>query len=126
MRRMSFSSTVPQMRARTKTVTRRDPTTWTKLKPGDQLLAVEKAMGLPKGARLVPIGVIEIVDVVLIPLEARLAPLGWFVSDEEANAEGFDSWDEFRVEWQRLHGHYRATEIVRRIEFRHIQEENLS
>jgi hypothetical protein len=44
MRIMSFAETIPQMRARTKTVTRR--LGWENLKPGDRVLAVEKARGV--------------------------------------------------------------------------------
>lgn len=61
MRRMSFSLTTEQMRARTKRVTRR--LGWLTLKPGTELLAVEKAMGLRKGEHAVPIGRIRVVSV---------------------------------------------------------------
>src|SRR5688500_13795271 len=58
---MSFSLTTRQMRARAKTVTRR--VGWLKLRPGAELLAVEKAMGLKKGEKVVPIGRIRVLDV---------------------------------------------------------------
>ena len=45
-RNMSFAMTTEQIRARTKTVTRRFG--WWFLKAGDQVWAVEKAMGLKK------------------------------------------------------------------------------
>jgi hypothetical protein len=110
---MSFSATVDAMRAGTKTVTRRDPSTWTNLKPGDHLVAVEKAMGLPKGAKQVPIGVIEItgVRVELLCLAAR---------GGEAEREGFETFSEFMVAWERLHGRFMPYDQVRRIEFRHV------
>ena len=109
------------MRARTKTVTRRDPRTWTTLRPGDQLLAVEKAMGLPKGGRQVPIGVIEIESVAVIPLEG---PDDWDPDyDAEARREGFATWAEFMATWRRLHPRSHPTVNVRRIAFRHIEEE---
>lgn len=66
MRLMSFAATVPQMRARTKTVTRR--LGWCTLRPGDRLLACEKT-----GVRVedrVELGVIEVVDVRREPIEA--------------------------------------------------------
>ena len=118
MRRMSFSATVPQMRARTKTVTRRDPSTWTTLQPGDRLLAVEKAMGLKAGERQVPIGVIEIESVDVVELE----PAYWLDLDIEARREGFASWAEFMATWRRLHPRSHPTVMVRRIAFRHIEE----
>jgi hypothetical protein len=117
---MSFSATVDAMRAGTKTVTRRDPSTWTNLKPGDRLLAVEKAMGLPKGARQVPIGVIEVINVRVEPLYL----VGWEQDDDGrsvgAAREGFGSDDAFGEAWIDLHGRYDPEGQVRRIEFRHV------
>lgn len=46
-RNMSFTLTIEQMRARTKTVTRRKG--WAFLKPGDLVWAVVKGMGLKPG-----------------------------------------------------------------------------
>ena len=70
MKRMSFSKTVPQMRAQTKTVTRRAVETWKTLKAGDQLMAIEKGQGIPKGQRQKEIGPIEVLEVVVEPLGA--------------------------------------------------------
>ena len=61
MRNMSFSMTTAQVRARTKTVTRRFG--WWNLKPGTQLWAVEKSQGLKKGEKVVRICQIEVVSV---------------------------------------------------------------
>jgi len=50
MKNMSFMLTKPQMRARTKTVTRR--LGWWLLKPGEIIMAVEKSRGRKKGNKL--------------------------------------------------------------------------
>ena len=50
MRNMSFSKTTAQIRARTKTVTRR--LGWGDLKPEDMVCAVEKGQGLKKGEKV--------------------------------------------------------------------------
>lgn len=117
MRRMSFSATIPQMLAGEKTVTRRDPFTWQKLRPGDNVLAVEKAMGLPKGAKQTPIGVIKIVSNEIVPFVNILLPY-------EAHLEGFESVEAFLDAWQSLHGKQTwAGTKVRRIEFIHVPDE---
>lgn len=63
MRNMAFSLTTPQMRAKTKTVTRRSVDTWHDLKLGDVLMAVVKSQGLRKGEHVEKIGPIRIVSV---------------------------------------------------------------
>jgi hypothetical protein len=55
VRNMSFSKTIPQFRARTKTETMR--LGWKSLKPGDFFHAVEKAQGLKKGEKHVSLGI---------------------------------------------------------------------
>ncbi len=59
MRNMAFSMTTPQVKARTKTVTRR--LGWKFAKPGMQVCAIEKGQGLKKGEHVVRICVIEII-----------------------------------------------------------------
>lgn len=115
MRRMSFSATTEQMRDQTKTVTRRRVDTWKNLQPGDRLLAVEKAMGLPKGAKQVSIGVIEIVGVSEEHLGNAMGRPG------EARKEGFPhlSESEFCAFFRHNYG-VALSELVRRIEFRHV------
>lgn len=54
MRNMSFALTADQIRARTKTVTRRMG--WRGLKAGDLIQPVKKRMGLKPGERIEPIG----------------------------------------------------------------------
>lgn len=61
MRLMSFSLTTQQIRAKTKTVTRR--LNWLHLKAGDRLQACEKCMGRKKDEPLVRLCVIEVVSV---------------------------------------------------------------
>jgi hypothetical protein len=59
-RMISFSMTTPQFIAGTKDVTRRMG--WLMLKPGDELVAVEKAMGLGKGGKVNRLGLIRVLD----------------------------------------------------------------
>ena len=65
-RAMSFALTKDQLRARTKTVTRR--LGWAALKPGDALWAVEKAQGLKKGEHQRKIAMIRVLSVRQEPL----------------------------------------------------------
>lgn len=59
MRLMSFALTTQQMRQETKFETRRIG--WKNARIGDRIIAIEKGQGIPKGGRVVPIGVIELV-----------------------------------------------------------------
>lgn len=59
-RNISFSMTTPQFLAGTKDVTRRMG--WERLKAGDVLRAVEKCMGLKKGEKMKPLGMIRVVS----------------------------------------------------------------
>lgn len=79
MRNISFSATKDQFRARTKTVTRR--MRWERLQVGDRLQAVEKAQGLKRGEKIVPLGVIVVVSVRREALNA--------ITQEDVIAEGF-------------------------------------
>lgn len=62
MRNISFSLTTPQIRARTKTVTRRVGRFWTRLRIGEVLCACEKTQGIKKGG-IVRLCEIRVVDV---------------------------------------------------------------
>lgn len=97
MPRMSVALTLDQVRARSKTVTRRHVDTWSKLQAGDRLTLVEKGMGLPKGAHQVVVCEVEIVSV-------RVEPLG-LVDADECAAEGFPGHDPglWRVWWAANH-----------------------
>lgn len=61
MRNISFMLTTPQIRERTKLVTRRNG--WTFAKTGDELQAVEKSQGLGKGGKIKKLCVIRLVSV---------------------------------------------------------------
>lgn len=78
-RRMSFALTEAQLLDGTKTVTRR--LGWLSLKPGDELLAVDKCMGLRKGEKSRVLARIRVVSV-------RREPL-FYANEHEARAEGF-------------------------------------
>ena len=78
-RLMSVSLTEPQVRARTKTVTRR--VGWLMLRPGDHLTLCRKVMGRRKGEPLERIADVEVVSVNREPLHAITMP--------DVIAEGF-------------------------------------
>lgn len=111
MKPMSFAATIPQIQNQTKTVTRRIG--WRSLKVGDQLKAVEKAMGLKKGEKQKVLAIIEVVDVRLEPLTS--------CTDEDAAAEGFPemSGDEFVAFFCKTMRCDRY-QIVNRIEFKYV------
>jgi hypothetical protein len=112
---MSFSATKRQMRDRTKTVTRRAVGTWVNLKPGDLLLAVEKAQGLKKGERQIVLGVIRVVAVNVEPL----SDMGY----ADVVREGFPGWlvSEFVEMFVRMHPGMTPETEVRRIAFEHVK-----
>lgn len=121
MRRMSCALTLDQVRARTKTETRRAATTWANLKAGDRLLLIEKGMGLPKGARQVPVAVVEVVEVTVEPLAA--------IDEAGCTAEGFPRFTpaDFCRFWLGSHGHNAdltdpADVLVRVIRWRYTEE----
>lgn len=124
-RRMSCSMTVPAVRARTKTVTRRHPATWRNLQAGDRLVLIEKGMGLPKGAHQVVIGHVEIIS-------NRIEPLALIANDGELAAEGLPGMSAlgFMRMWADSHGHRGASDTdlprldCRRIEWRYLTEPN--
>lgn len=112
MRLMSFSITTEQMYAGTKDVTRR--LGWWKLAPGEQLCAVEKAMGLRKGEHVKRIGIIEVVSI-------RQEQL-WHITSEDVIREGFPemSIGEFCAMFARSHGYCGFDTIINRIEFKRL------
>lgn len=79
--RMSFFMTTAQILDRTKTMTRREVGTWTKLKPGDRLYAIEKGQGLRAGESHRVLALIEVVSV-------RVEQLADITTDDVAR-EGF-------------------------------------
>lgn len=81
-RLISFAMTKPQVRARTKTQTRRFG--WRFVKVGDVLQGVEKAMGLKKGEEVKKLALVRVTDVRFEPLNA--------ITQEDVIAEGFPDW----------------------------------
>jgi len=113
MRNMAFSKTLEQMRSKTKTVTRRWG--WNTLQPGTYVRAVEKGMGLKKGEKVVPIGVIRVVSVEQVPID--------WLPPEELAAEGFPGLRP--VEFKILLGKPpEGRETITRIEFEHVTEKS--
>lgn len=121
-RRMSCSLTIDQVRAHTKTVTRRHVDTWKHLKAGDRLTLIEKGMGLKEGEKQVVLADVEIIDV-------RVEPLRFVCSRGELAAEGFPdiaAWA-FIQWWCKSHGYGEVDPQIgsyikcRRIEWRYLQ-----
>lgn len=81
-RNISFALTIPQFRARTKTVTRR--LGWRTLKVGDVLCGCAKCMGLKPGERLQRLGLIRVVNLRVEPLES--------IDAADVVREGFPDW----------------------------------
>jgi hypothetical protein len=116
MRIMSFLLTTNQMRARTKTVTRR--LGWADLEKGMLLQAVERTRGLEKGTKVRKLGVIRVVSVRKERLsrlqDARYGKL-------EAKKEGFPG-----LSGREFVEHFAASlgcpknALVTRIEFEHV------
>jgi hypothetical protein len=82
MRNMSFALTTDQVRARTKTVTRR--LGWRFARPGMVVRAVRKCMGLRPGEKVEPLAVIRFVSV----RREHLGDIDVYPADETAK-EGF-------------------------------------
>lgn len=111
MRNMSFMLTTVQIRNRTKFVTRRIG--WAFLHPGEQIMAVEKGMGLKKGERVKRIWKLVIISNTPERLD-RITP-------EEVALEGFPgkSPDWFIDMFCRSHKNCTPETIVNRIEFKY-------
>lgn len=110
-RNMSFAMTTDQVINRTKDVTRRFG--WWFLKPGDQVWAVRKAMGLRPGEKIQRLALIEIVSV-------REEPLSSITADDCVR-EGFPEFSPSDFV-QMLADHYGCPDDkpVNRIEFRYL------
>ena len=118
-RLMSVSLTEPQVRARSKTVTRRDGWWEDKhgkrmLKPGDRLTLVRKAMGLKPGEKVVRIVDVEVISACRERLDA--------ITQAEVNAEGFPGMSpaEFIAFFCNSHKGCAPDSIVTRIEWRYL------
>lgn len=117
---MSFSLTTAQVRAQTKTVTRR--LGWTGLRPGVQLQPVVKGIGLKKGERAERIGgPIVTVDVRSEPLQAMTDDPVYGKS--ECVAEGLPHMEPADFVAMFCH-HNRCTPatVVNRIEFAYTED----
>ena len=114
MRNMSFGLTQTQVRAGTKTVTRR--LGWRTLRPGENLQAIEKGQGLRKGEKVKPIRSIRILNVRREPLIRLYEPR---YGAEECAKEGFPGRDplEFVIWFCKAHRPCKPNWLVTRIEF---------
>lgn len=118
MRRMSFALTTEQVLARTKTVTRRTVDTWTTLKAGDRIVAVDKCMGLKPGQSSRVLGVLRVLSV-------RVEPL-LLITPEDCALEGFPDktpaqFIEMLADNYGLSATVAAEMDVRRIEFEYLE-----
>ena len=131
---MSVFLTQDAVRARVKTATRRSPSSWGNIEPGEQIALIEKGQGLPKGAHQTVIEIVTIVSNRVEPLTAMNAAAD--VWENELRAEGFDpdDWPDptgWMVWWAEAHGHrglrkLAAAELyaaLRRIDCRRIEWE---
>lgn len=98
-RRMSCALTINAVKERTKTITRREATTWATTQVGDELTLIEKGMGLAAGEKQKVLTQVIVEDTVVEPL------LLGIIQDGTAS-EGFSGWDplEFAVWWADGHG----------------------
>lgn len=114
-RMISFSMTTPQFVDGTKDVTRRMG--WLKLKAGDELMAVEKAMGLGKGGKVKRLGMIRVKDVRREQLDRIVDERGY--GSDEVRREGFPEMTakEFLLFFCEGHKGCKAHSVVTRIEF---------
>ena len=110
-RNMSFAMTTDQIKAQTKTVTRRFG--WWFLEPGDEVRGVEKAMGLKRGEKIKPLAMVRIISTRAEPLNA--------ITQADVIKEGFPDWTPEQFV-QMLVDHYKVnpTETVNRIEFEYL------
>jgi hypothetical protein len=108
---MSVALTVPQVRDRSKTVTRRDG--WLMLKPGDPLTLCEKVRGRKKGEPLVRIADVQVVSVRREPLNA--------ITPQDVAAEGFPGWttEKFVSFFAGTHQGCEPGTVITRIEWRY-------
>lgn len=110
-RNISFAMTQEQVKARTKTVTRR--VGWQFLKPGDELNAVNRTMGFKKGEHPTLLAKVRVVSVRREPVNA----ITW----NDCHYEGFPEMapKEFVEFFCRTHRCF-PTQTVTRIEFEYL------
>jgi hypothetical protein len=119
VRNISFMLTTEQIRARTKTVTRRMG--WKHAKAGDLLQGIVKGQGLKKGEKIEHLAVIRIKKVRRERLDEMLNHTGWGAI--ECIAEGFPDMTpaEFVAFFCRGHKGCRPSSHVTRIEFEYVE-----
>jgi hypothetical protein len=115
VRNMSFALTTTQVRARTKTVTRR--LGWKTLKPGTLIQPVVKGMGLKKGETVEKIGG----PIRITQVSRETVGEGLSLSDRRREGIPQMSADEFIDMFCRHNGCARDA-IVTRIEFEYVEE----
>lgn len=118
-RMMSFSMTTPQFVDGSKDVTRRWG--WSKLKAGDELVAVEKAMGLKKGEKVKKLGRIKIVSVRIERLDRMIHEPAY--GADELRREGYPfglKCSKAFVERLASAGKKKPSDHITRIEFERI------
>lgn len=122
MRNMSFMLTTAQVQARIKTVTRRMG--WANLKPGQELRAVEKGMGLKAGQRIVSLAIIRVVSIRPEALSAMTDDVDYGLA--ECELEGFGAHPTLRWPGQFVeffcnsHRGCTPATVIRRIEFEYV------
>lgn len=111
-RNMSFMLTKDQVIAGTKDVTRR--LGWWTLKPGDQINAVEKGMGLKRGEKVVVLRRIEVVSVRHERLDA--------ITQDDVVREGFPDMTplQFIEMFCKTHQGCTPATVINRIEFKYL------
>ncbi len=117
MRNMSFMLTTEQTKNRSKTVTRR--LGWKFLKPGDQVMAVEKSQGLKKGEKIKRICVLVIIS--------NTPEMLCKITPAEVTMEGFPgkSPEWFIDMFCRSHKNCTPETYVNRIEFKYTTNFNI-
>jgi hypothetical protein len=115
MRNISFTFTTPQVKARAKTVTRRQG--WADLKAGDLLCAIEKGRGLAKGEKVKKLCVIRVLNVRPEPLGQLLVRPAY--GKREVVLEGFPDLTpvEYVQRYCQSHRGCKPESTVTRIEF---------
>lgn len=113
-RLMSVSLTEDQVRARSKTVTRR--LGWQYLRPGDRITLCRKVMGRRPGEPLVRIVDVEVLDIHRERLDA--------ITVDEVTAEGFQTWTtaEFVDFFCATHRGCTPSTVITRIEWRYLDQ----
>lgn len=115
-RNMSFFHTTPQVRDKTKTVTRRDG--WWHLVPGQRFWAIVKGQGLKKGERVEKICLLECVS----NRRERLDAILGYPADETAR-EGFPHMTPQQfIEMFCRNMNVAPGTMINRIEFKYVEE----